>query len=273
MCVHVRPHSTRMFHKHATRCIHGKGLNFSNKAITLARYTNCSPSHPFITLFTDLKRFPFIMKSFLPISSISSFPVIFLSSSTALAKPLPQAANPQLDFSSEPDSYTSSLSTTNLDFLLPQRDQQQPFPLDTTTSNSNTFLSADNNNNQPAAAGSSHHCNSLPHLHPRSDDDSTSSKSDMCPMDTEEIPYPAPNWDPTEEWAEYLREHPPDGTLVRPEDEAEEYRAPRDESVGTGCPDPFHQDHLCCAGPAGKTGVFNSRPNDISYIQHCAACM
>ena len=56
-------------------------------------------------------------------------------------------------------------------------------------------------------------------------------------------------------------------------EEKERNRALKDESVGTGCPDPYHQDHLCCAGPEGKLGVLLTRPNDISYIEHCAACM
>lgn len=93
----------------------------------------------------------------------------------------------------------------------------------------------------------------------------------MCPLNAEETPYPARDWD--QEWKDHLRKYPPDdGMLVRPEEE-EKTRVMKDESTGTGCPDPFHQDHLCCAGPAGKTGVFSSRPYDVSYIQHCAICM
>lgn len=94
----------------------------------------------------------------------------------------------------------------------------------------------------------------------------------MCPINAEEIPYPARDWD--QDWKDYLRKSPDDGMLVRPEEEEEENtRVIKDESTGTGCPDPFHQDHLCCAGPAGKTGVFSSRPYDVSYIQYCAICM
>ena len=102
----------------------------------------------------------------------------------------------------------------------------------------------------------------------------------MCPIHTDETLYPVPDWDPNEAWKEYLRKYPPAGPRVRPteEEEAEEKerernRALKDESIGTGCPDPYHQDHLCCAGPAGKLGVLFTRPNDISYIEHCAACM
>lgn len=93
----------------------------------------------------------------------------------------------------------------------------------------------------------------------------------MCPLNAEETPYPARDWD--QEWKDHPRKYPSDdGMLVRPEEE-EKTRTMKDESTGTGCPDPLHQDHLCCAGPAGKTGVLNSRPYDVSYIQHCAICM
>lgn len=95
----------------------------------------------------------------------------------------------------------------------------------------------------------------------------------MCPIGTEETLSPVPDWDPNEAWREYLRKYPAlDGMRVYPEEE-KETQALKDESIGTGCLDPYHQDHLCCAGPAGKTGVLNIRPNDISYIQHCLSCM
>lgn len=229
------------------------------------------------------------MKFFLPISFLSSFPVIFLSSSTTLASPFPPPADPQLDFSSVLDFHTSSLPT-DLDFLLPQHDRQQPFPLGATTTTTTTtdsnnlpplLLSADKNNpptTTTSPTSSSHQCNTPFHLlRPRGSDGdttTTTTKPDMCPMNMEEIPYPAQDWD--QAWADYLRKYPPrDGTQVRPEEEGEEEKSPvmRDESVGTGCPDPFHQDHLCCAGPAGKTGLFSSRPYDVSYIQHCMICM
>ncbi len=200
------------------------------------------------------------MKSSLAISYISC--LLFLSS--ARANPLPPA-NPQLD-SSEPDFSP----TPNLEILLPQQ-EQQPFPLDATTnSNINTLLSDDNNQPTiPPPQASSRHCNTL--LHPRSDD---SAEPNMCTINTE-TSYPAPNWDPNEAWKEYLRNHPPgdSGAQAPPEAEGQENRVLTDESIGTGCPDPYHQDHLCCAGPAGKVGVFSSMPNDISYIQHCSACM
>lgn len=95
----------------------------------------------------------------------------------------------------------------------------------------------------------------------------------MCPINTEETLHTVPDWDPNEAWKEYLRKYPPDGIPVRPAEEEEGNQALKDESTGTECPDPYHQVHLCCAGPAGKTGVLGIRPNDISYIQHCASCM
>lgn len=94
----------------------------------------------------------------------------------------------------------------------------------------------------------------------------------MCSIDSDETLYPVPDWDPNEAWKEYIRKYPPDGTLVLPEEE-EGIQALKDESIGTECPDPYHQDHLCCAGPAGKIGILSIRPNDISFIEHCASCM
>lgn len=213
------------------------------------------------------------MKPSLPISFHSSFLVLFLPSSTTLANPLPPPANPQLDWSSELE-FLSPI-TPNFDFLLPQQEQQQLFPLDdATTIKSNTFLLLGDNNNEPtiSPAPARQHCNTL--LHPRSDDGTI--EPAMCPINTEETLYPVPDWDPNEAWKEYLRKYPPDVTRVRPaeEEEGEEgNRALKDESFGTGCPDPYHQDHLCCAGPAGKIGVLSLRPNDISFIEHCALCM
>lgn len=229
---------------------------------------------PFVT-FTDFN-IPLIMKSFLPISSHSSFLVFFFLSLRTPANPLPPPAYPQLDFSSEAELF--SLTLPNVDFLLPQQEQQQHFPLDDATTNSNTFYLFEDKNDEPTTILPSvahHHCNTLPH--PRRDD--STAEPAMCPINTEETFYPVPDWDPNEAWKEYIRKYPPDGTLVLPAEEAEEAeeaegnQALKDESIGTKCPDPYHQDHLCCAGPAGKIGVLSIRPNDISYIQHCASCM
>lgn len=209
-----------------------------------------------------------------PISFLSTFLGFSLSSTTLVANPLPQqpATPPQLDFSSEPDFFSSP----NLEFHPLQPQQQQPFPFEAATkSNTKKLLVADNNNNQPTiihpAPGSSHHCNTL---HPRSDQPDT----DMCPINMEETSNTAPDWDPNDEWKEYLRKYPPGAadTQTHPqgvEGEEEGYRALKDESVGTGCTDRYHRYHLCCAGPAGRKGLYGIRPDDISYIQHCALCM
>lgn len=210
------------------------------------------------------------MKPFLPISFHSSFLVFFLSSSRTPANPLPPPADPQLDFSSEPEPEFLPPTTPNVDFLLPQQEQRQLFPLDDATTNSNTFFLFEDKNDEPTTIPLSpahHHCNTL--LHPRRDD--STAEPAMCPIGTEETLYPVPDWDPSEAWKEYIRKYPPDGTLLLPAEEGNQ--ALKDESIGTECPDPYHQDHLCCAGPAGKTGVLSIRPNDISYIQHCASCM
>lgn len=241
---------------------HIKRFNFLSSGI------NKLGTFPFVT-FTDFN-ITLIMKSFLPISSHSSFLVFFLSSSRTPANPLPPPANPQLDFSSEPGFI--SLTTPNVDFLLPQQEQQQPFPLDDATTKSNTFFLFEDKNDEPTTILPSlahPHCNTL--LHPRRDD--SAAEPAMCPIKTEEPFYPVRDWDPNEAWKEYIRKYPPDGTLVLPAEEDEGNQALKDESIGTECPDPYHQDHLCCAGPAGKIGVLSLRPNDISYIQHCASCM
>lgn len=227
------------------------------------------------------------MNSFLPIPFISSFLVIFLSTSlfTTLASSLLLLATPQSDFS-ELNSFSSP--NNNIDFLLlpkqqqqqqqeeeEEEEQQQPFPLGATP-NSNALLPLVADDDQPTPASRNHRCSSLL-LNPRSTDDSPSSTTsttepNMCPINAGGAPFPAPDWD--QEWKDYLHKYPPEeGVLVLPEEGAAENQGYKDESVGTGCPDPFHQDHLCCAGPAGKTGVFSIRPDDISFIQHCAVCM
>lgn len=208
------------------------------------------------------------MKSFRAISFQSSFLVLFLSSSRTPANPLPPPAKLQFDFSSEPE-YLSP-TTPKVDFLLPQQEQQQPFPLDEATTGSNTFFLFEDINKEPTTippAPAHHHCNTL--LHPRRYD--STAEQAMCPINTDKTLYPGPDWDPDEAWKEYIRKYPPDDTQVLPAEEGNQ--ALKDESIGTECPDPYHQDHLCCAGPAGKTGVLSIRPNDISYIQHCASCM
>lgn len=242
------------------------------------------------------------MNPLLPISFISSFLVINLfssSSSTTLAKPLPPLAIPQPNFS-ELNSFSSP--NNDIDFLLlPKQRQRQPqeaedegqqqlSPLGTNTNSDPLLLDLPliSENNQPNPASYSSHCNSL-RLHPRSTEDSPTiittttttttattaaepDEPDMCPINTQEVPFPSPDWD--QEWKDYVRKYPPEeGELVLPEEGPAENRAFKDESVGTGCPDPFHQDHLCCAGPPGKTGVFSIRPDDVSFVQHCAVCM